>query len=108
MPYMPPVIHLWCNTCQPLDSQYGSQSLPHMHVSAEVGCQIALGKEIFDLIHIYHPPIELWEGNVFSRSWVSVSVCAWGGPHVTTICDPLDLLEVTWSGKHYISSNWWT
>ena len=33
-----PQIHLWCSTCQPLDSQHGSLSRS-LHVSAEVGCQ---------------------------------------------------------------------
>ena len=38
-----PEIHLWCNTCQPLGGQHCSCSLPHMPVSAEVGCLIRLG-----------------------------------------------------------------
>ena len=33
--YVFPKIHLWCDTCQPLDGQHGRRSLPHMHVSAE-------------------------------------------------------------------------
>ena len=40
-----PQIHLWCNTCQPLDGQHGSQlhSLHDTYV-AEVGCQDSIGK----------------------------------------------------------------
>ena len=95
---MLPDIHLWCDTCQPLDSHHGSQSLHHMPVSAEVGCRIRLGEEIFyDLIHIYLSPTELWEGNVFSQLCVLSMSVHGGGPHVTTICDPLGQLEVTWS-----------
>ena len=41
--YMFPEIHLWCDTCWPLDGQHSSRSLPHMHVSAEVGCRIRSG-----------------------------------------------------------------
>ena len=36
------MFHLWCDTCQPLDSQHGSQSLfPHMRVSAEVDLELS-------------------------------------------------------------------
>ena len=38
--YMFPEIHLWCDTYWPLGRQFGSPSLSHMHVLAEVGCQI--------------------------------------------------------------------
>ena len=33
-----PQIHLWCDTCRPLDGQHGGPSRS-LHASAEVGCQ---------------------------------------------------------------------
>ena len=48
--YTFPEIHHWNNTCWLIDSQHGSQSLAHMRVSAEAGCQIQWG----DLPHSSH------------------------------------------------------
>ena len=43
--YRFPEIQPWCNTYWPLHGQHGSQLLPRMHVSAEVGCWIWLGDQ---------------------------------------------------------------
>ena len=45
-------IHLWCDTCWPLDGQHGGQSLPHMCILEEVGYYQLPDENFGDLVQV--------------------------------------------------------
>ena len=48
-------------------------------------------RHVSPVFNLYHSPTELWEGNVFSRTCLSVCLFTRGGPLVTIAHDALDL-----------------
>ena len=70
--YMFPEIHFWCYTCQPLDSQQCSRSLPHMHQQRWDLAQIRTSDRSYRRRTRYHWASDSALWLVFFFNWVKI------------------------------------